>query len=101
MARIKSITIIEDPILEPFYLKSDRDCFTVLERVNSDPNHRLSKGDSKEGFKIIGYYTKFEDCINKICTQKLQLGQNFESLREYLDEYKKISETIKSYKYEI
>lgn len=97
MARTKSITVIQDPLLEPFYINADRECFTVLERTFSDTNHRLSKGESKENFKVIGYYSSFDECLNKIATQKLQLGQEFNSVNEFLEEFNKIKEQIKEY----
>lgn len=97
MARIKSITIIQDPLLEPYYVSADKECFTVLERTFSDPTHRLSKGESKEGFKIMGYYTKFEDCLNKIAKLQLLETEQYSAVQDFLEEYNKISDKIKKY----
>ena len=48
MARkAKSITTIEDPILNPYFITKDDHCYTVNIKVESDKDHFRSKGKSK------------------------------------------------------
>lgn len=97
MARVKSITVIEDPLMEPFFIKADTDNYTVMERSFSDGKHRLSKGDAKETAKPVGYLSNFETCLSYIIKQKERLGGEFKSLNEFKDEYLKNMEDTKKY----
>ena len=50
MARkAKSLTKIEDPRLEPYFITKDDNCYTVNERVIPNQDHFRSKGNIKEG----------------------------------------------------
>ena len=97
MARVKSITVIEDELMEPFFIKADTDNYTVMERSFSDGKHRLSKGGVKETSKPVAYLSNFETCLSYIVKQKERLGQQFSSLQEFKSDYTKNIDDMKKY----
>lgn len=92
----KSIQIITDPLLEPFFISKDEYSYTVKQNVTSDASHFRSNGKSKTYEKSLYYYPTFASALNKIA--ELQAGiENFDSLKEYINQYTKISTNIKNY----
>ena len=98
MARkAKSITTISDPLMEPFYITKDEVCYTVVERITPDANHFRSKGKGTEYAKPQGYYASFELALIKISEELMHTKRNYDSLSEYIEEYRIISNQIKEY----
>jgi hypothetical protein len=97
----KSITLIEDPRLEPYFITKDETCYTVNERIQPNSNHFRSKGGGKEYSKPQGYYASFERALIKISEEKLHTKGDFSSVDEFLEKFKQISNQIKSYTNEI
>ena len=94
--RRKSIQVITDPLLEPFFITKDEYSFTVKQNVTSDAGHFRSKGNAKTYEKSLYYFTHMDQALNKIC--ELQAStDNFDSLEEYINNYIKISTNIKNY----
>ncbi len=92
----KSIQTITDPLLEPFFITKDEYSYTVKQNVTSDASHFRSKGNSKTYEKSLYYFTNLGQALNKIT--ELQAGtENFDSLKEYINQYTKISTNIKNY----
>ena len=85
-----SIVTINDPLLEPFYISKDQHCYTVFENVNS------SGEDSKQYQKAKGHYSSFGACLETIAQLKVEQKENFNSIREYITEWKQIKQTIKN-----
>ena len=94
--RRKSIQIITDPLLEPFFITKDEYSYTVKQNVKSDSSHFRSKGKSKTYEKSLYYFPQFDQAINKIAELKSQFG-NYDSIKNYLENYKEISNQIKKY----
>lgn len=92
----KSIQIITDSILEPFFITRDEYSFTVKQNVTSDATHFRSKGKSKTYEKSLFYFSNFSDALNKIANLKSEQG-NFDNLDKYIENYKSISNQIKNY----
>ena len=92
----KSIQTITDPLLEPYFITKDEYSYTVKERVTSDASHFRSKGKSKTYEKSLYYYPEFEQAVNKIADLKTT-KEDFDSLNEYLENYKLIKNQIKNY----
>ena len=95
--RSKSITLISDPTLEPYFISKDDVCYTVNERIIPDKNHFRSKGNGTEYAKPQGYYSSLEQALNKISEEKLHTKKEYNSLRELLDEFINIKNDIKKY----
>lgn len=93
----KSNTLISDPLLDPYYITKDDLCYTVNEKITPDSNHFRSKGKGKEYSKPQGYYPEFTQALNKIAKEKLHTKNEYSSLIEFLEEFKKIENNIKQY----
>lgn len=87
-----SIKTISDPNLEPFYIALDPYCFILNETIIPDPKFTPN---GKPYDKIIGHYTKFGSCLEVVAKLKTNT-KSYNTLKEYLEEYKKITETLKS-----
>ena len=94
--RRKSIQVITDPILDPFFITKDEYSYTIKQNVKSDSSHFRSKGKSKTYEKSLYYYPNFGDAINKIAKLKADLD-DFDDLNKYIKNYKEISNQIKEY----
>jgi hypothetical protein len=93
----KSIQTITDPLLEPFFITKDEYSFTVKQNVTSDASHfRAKKGTPKTYEKSLFFYADFARAIEKIAQLKAETD-NFDSLEEYIKNYKSISINIKNY----
>jgi len=88
----KDDTIIEDPVLEPFFVtRSSIGGFTVYERVVA--------GTNKNSYiKTISYPSKFKQALTVIATEQLNRhsGTTKFTLKEYIDRWDEISEKIRS-----
>lgn len=85
-----SITTISDPLIEPFYISKDQHCYTVFENVSS------SGGSSKQYQKSKGHYSSFGACLEIIAQLKVEQKENFNSIKEYIAEWKQIKQKIKT-----
>ena len=94
--RRKSIQTITDPLLEPFFITKDEYSYTVKQNVTSDASHFRSKGNAKTYEKSLYYFTHLGQALNKIA--ELQAGvDNYDSLKDFIENYTKISTNIKKY----
>lgn len=98
--RRKSIQVIRDPLLEPFFITKDEYSFTIKQVIESDSDHFRSKGKSKNYEKSLYYFGDFGKAIQKIANLKANL-EDYNSLKEYIDNYQTISNQIKNYTDEI
>lgn len=85
-----SITI-RDPFLEPFYIQKDTYCYTVLE--DATPDQRYTKSVEKIQ-KTIGYYASFGSCLRRIASLKTSNKAEYNSISEYIEEWKEIENKI-------
>lgn len=92
----KSIQIIQDSLLEPYFITKDEYSYTIKENVVSDASHFKSNGKSKTYEKSLYYYPTFAQAINKIAELQ-NTKENFNSLKSYIENYKLIQNKIKSY----
>jgi hypothetical protein len=94
--RRKSIQVIQDPLLEPFFITKDEYSYTVKQNVTSDASHFRAKGKAKTYEKSLYYFSHMSQALQKIANLKADIG-NFDSLEEYINNYIKISNNIKNY----
>jgi hypothetical protein len=94
--RRKSIQVIKDPLLEPFFITKDEYSFTIKQIVESDSEHFRSKGKSKSYEKSLYYYGRLDQAINRIANLKSDL-ENHDSLKSYMENYQVISDQIEEY----
>jgi hypothetical protein len=93
----KSLTVISDPLLEPYYITKDDMCYTVNERIQPNEDHFRSVGKGTEYSKPQGYYPKFEWALQKISKEKLHTKEEYTSLSSFLEKFKTIENNIKNY----
>ncbi len=98
MARkAKSLTTISDPLMEPYFITKDEMCYTVNERIIPNKDHFRSKGNGTEYSKPQGFYPEFQQALTKVAKEKLHTRKDYESLFEFLNEFKLIETNIKNY----
>lgn len=98
MARkAKSLTTISDPLMEPYFITKDEACYTVNERIIPNKDHFRSKGKGTEYSKPQGYYPEFRQALEKVAKEKLHTRKEYNSLFEFLNEFKSIETNIKNY----
>jgi len=93
----KSLTLIEDPNLEPYYITKDENCYTVNIKVTSDKNHFRSTGKSKTYSKALTFHANFDQALERISKEKLHTKEHYKNLSNFLNEYKNIETNIKNY----
>ena len=93
----KSTTVIADKLLEPFYIVKDDMCYTVNEKIIPDKNHFRSVKGGKVYDKPQGYYPNFDQALLKVAREKLHTKKDYESLNDFLNEFKLIENNIKNY----
>ena len=93
----KSLTLIEDPNLDPYYITKDENCYTVNIRVVSDKNHFRSTGKSKTYSKALTFHANFEQALERISKEKLHTKKHYKNLTDFLNEFKNIETNIKNY----
>lgn len=84
--------VISDPILEPFSITLDPYCYILIEKITPDPKYASS---GKVYTKTIGHYSKFNSCLEVVAKLKANT-KSYNTIKEYVGEYKKIIETLKS-----
>lgn len=83
---------ITDPNLEPYFIVLDPYCFILKENITPDPNYESS---GKVYQQIIGHYSKLGSCLEVIAKLKTNT-KSYNTIKEYIGEYKRIVETLKS-----
>ena len=88
-------TIIRDPKIEPFYISKDAYCYTIFKTVTPDTRYTEDNKPGKEYAKALGHFSSFGSCLKRLAKEKLDSQQNYESIQEYIQTYKKLEESIK------
>ena len=98
MARkLKSLTLIEDPCMEPYFITKDDNCYTVNQRIQSNADHFRSNGKSKEYTKALTFHANFGQALNRITQDQLHDKEHHTSLNDFLNKYRQIENNIKNY----
>ena len=85
------MSIIKDPLLEPFHIGKDRYCYTVFETVTPDPKYadENSKGNTYE--KSLGHHSHFGNALKAIAREKLHKNeQDYNSIKEYISNVRRM-----------
>jgi len=93
---LSSLTLIKDPLIEPYFIGKDANSYTVYEtlKVGNNNKGRGRKTRSKEGIKPISYHTNFASCLTSIAKLKIDDRPLYNSLSEYITEWKRVKEEI-------
>ena len=93
----KSLTLIEDPCMEPYFITKDENCYTVNIKVTSDKNHFRSTGKSKTYSNSLPFHANFEQALKRISEEQLHTKEHYTNLNDFLDRFKTIENNIKNY----
>lgn len=94
-------TTIKDPSLEPFFITRDQHCYTVVETITPEEKNigRFKKknngNEGKKYEKPIGHYSTFSKALDKIATEKVNIGEDYSSIKDYLNEWENQQSQLK------
>ena len=89
------MTIIKDPVLEPYHITRDNNGFSVIETVTPQEKYLEKGSKGKDYEKALFYPSTLGGCLKRIAELKLNTGREYQSIREYLDEFNTVYNEIK------
>jgi hypothetical protein len=92
----KFITVIKDPLIEPFFIGRDLNCYTVYQTLfpGFNQNQRGRKTRAKESVKALAYYSNIGSCLSLIAHHKVEMQPEFTSIKDYIDQLNQFKENI-------
>lgn len=93
---LSSLTLIKDPLIEPYFIGKDANSYTVYQTVYPGENKRGRgrKTRTKEGIKPISFHTNFASCLSSIAKLKIDDRPVYDSISEYVEEWRRVKEEI-------
>jgi len=88
------MTIIKDPVLEPFFISKDQHCYTVVEAVTPETKNLEEGSKGKIYEKPLGHYGNFAAALKRISVAKVELKEEYNSVLEYIKAYDQQQEII-------
>ena len=80
--------IISDPSMEPYFISVDDYCYTLKQKIT--PTYTDSV---KEYIQDVGHYSNMDSAIKKVMKLKVNT-KSYNSLKEFITEYKQIQQLI-------
>jgi len=93
---LSSLTLIKDPLIEPYFIGKDSSSYTVYETLMPG-NNKKGRGRqtrSKEGIKPISFHSTFDSCLSAIAKLKIDNRPVYDSISEYVAEWRRVKEEI-------
>ena len=93
---LSSLTLIKDPLIEPYFIGKDASSYTVYETLMPG-NNKKGRGRQtreKEGIKPLSFHSNFDSCLASIAKLKVSNQQTYNSISEYVTEWKRVKEEI-------
>jgi len=94
--KLKAITEISDPLLDPYYITKDDYCYTVNIKIKSNKNHFRATGKNKSYSKSISFHARFDQALKSLSQEQLNTKKKYK-IREFINEYKSIENKIKNF----
>lgn len=94
---LSSLTLIKDPLIEPYFIGKDANSYTVYEILMPGTNKKKGRGRqsrAKEGIKPISFHSNFASCLASIARLKIDNRPAYNSISEYVNEWKRVKEEI-------
>ena len=93
---LSSLTLIKDPLIEPYFIGKDASSYTVYETLMPGDNKkgRGRQTRTKEGIKPLSFHTNFDSCLASIARLKVSNQQTYNSISEYVAEWRRVKEEI-------
>jgi hypothetical protein len=92
-----SMTMIKDPILEPYFIGKDSNIYTDYQTVMHGTNTkgRGRKTRSKEAIKTLTFHSDIASALNSIAKMKVEERPVFNSIKEYIGAWESVRNEIK------
>ena len=88
------MTIINDPLIAPYYIGKDAHCYTAYEVITPDPKYS-ENGGGQNYTKPLGHYGSFGSALKAIMKAKLnEEGKVYKTIEEYIKHWEDIQESI-------
>jgi|LakMenEpi03Aug12_release.lakeMendotaPanAssembly.Ray.scaffolds.fasta_scaffold872172_2 hypothetical protein len=93
---LSSLTLIKDPLIEPYFIGKDSSSYTIYEslKIGNNNKGRGRKTRTKEGIKSVSFHTTFGACLSAIAKLKIDNRPVYNSISEYVTEWKRVKEEI-------
>ena len=93
---LSSMTLIKDPLIEPYFIGKDASSYTVYEslKIGNNTKGRGRKNRTKEGIKPISFHSTFDSCLISIAKLKINDRPIYNSISEYVAEWRRVKEEI-------
>jgi hypothetical protein len=93
---LSSLTLIKDPLIEPYFIGKDANSYTVYESMKIGANNkgRGRKTRTTEGIKPISFHSTFDSCLTSIAKLKIDNRPVYNSISEYVAEWRRVKEEI-------
>jgi len=88
------MTIIKDSLLEPFYIGKDAYCYTVYEVITPNADNLEAGSKGKDYEKPVGHYSHFGKALECVAKSKLNLKEEYSSVKEYIETYNQLKKEI-------
>ena len=88
------MAIIKDALLEPFYIGKDSYCYTVYEVITPNSDNLEEGVTGKIYEKPVGHFSHFGKALECVAKSKLNLKEEYSSIREYMTSYNQIKKDI-------
>ena len=83
-----STRTISDPSMEPYFISMDDYCYTLKQKIT--PTYTDS---GKEYVQDVGHYSNIDSAVKKVMKLKVNT-KSYDSLKEFITEYKQIQQLI-------
>jgi hypothetical protein len=93
---LSSLTLIKDPLIEPYFIGKDASSYTVYETLMPG-NNKKGRGRQtreKEGIKPLSFHSTFDSCLSSIAKLKIENRPVYNSISEYVAEWRRVKEEI-------
>ena len=96
------MTIIRDPLLEPYFIGKDAYCYTAYEVITPQKKYLEEGSLGKDYEKPIGHYANFGNALLAIMKHQLnEKSKEYSSIQEYLNKWNIIKNKLNQIKEKI
>lgn len=91
-----SMTMIKDPVLEPYFIGKDSNSYTVYQTVMPGTNTgRGRKERTKESVKTLSFHNDIASALNSIAKLKVEERPVYWTIKEYIEAWEQVRNEIK------
>jgi hypothetical protein len=89
-----SYTVIRDKNIEPFYITVDQYNYNLVEVIKPQRKNLSKDSEAKEYERVIGHFSSLGMLIKALTKSKTITKNQYNSIKEYLNEFKRQEEVI-------